>query len=122
MATRSSIAVKTDNGIRSIYCHWNGFPDYNGAVLNEHYTSPEKIAQLIDLGDLSYLSDEVGTEPQDFNNPNSDITLAYGRDRGETDVDAVTHPNIESWADLRKSSGCEYGYLWENGSWATFEW
>jgi len=122
MATRSSIAIKTPEGIRSIYCHYDGYPSNNGTILNENYTNPTKINRLIGLGDISYLSDNVGSRKQDFNNPQPGITLTYGRDRGESGVDATTHPDVESWADWRKSAGCEYGYLWENGSWNTFEW
>jgi len=122
MATRSSIAIKTPEGIRSIYCHYDGYPSNNGTILNENYTNPSKINRLIGLGDISYLSDNVGSSKQDFNNPTPGITLAYGRDRGESGVDAITHPDIESWAEDREGAGCEYGYLWENGSWNTFEW
>ena len=35
MATRSNIAYKTAEGkIRSVYCHWDGYPAYNGEVLS----------------------------------------------------------------------------------------
>ena len=120
MATRSSIAIKTPEGIRSIYCHYDGYPENNGKLLEEFYTNPNKITQLLDLGDISFLSEEVGTEKQDFNNPESGITLAYGRDRGETDVDAITHPDVESWVEAREGAGCEYGYLWNGNAWEVF--
>ena len=121
MATRSSIAVKTPEGIRSIYCHYDGYPSNNGTILNENYTNPAKINRLIGLGDISYLSDNVGSRKQDFNNPQPGITLAYGRDRGETDVDAITHPDVESWAEDREGAGCEYGYLWNGNDWEVFD-
>ena len=61
MATRSTIAMKTDEGkFRTVYCHWDGYPSYNGAMLNQHYTDPAKIKSLIDLGSISSLNEEVG--------------------------------------------------------------
>ena len=65
MSTRSSIAIKTADGIKSIYCHWDGYVDHNGRILKEHYQSPAKIAELIALGDLSSLRQEIG-EVQNF--------------------------------------------------------
>jgi hypothetical protein len=120
MATRSTIAIKTPEGIRSIYCHYNGYPEYNGKVLNENYTDPVKINQLLDLGDISVLDEDVGVWRQDFNDPTPGITLAYGRDRGETDVEARYHPDVDSWLEFRERSGCEYGYIWTGDNWETF--
>ena len=60
MATRSSIAMKTENGIRGIYCHWDGYPDHNGKILSESYTDADKVKALIDLGDISSLRKEIG--------------------------------------------------------------
>lgn len=60
MGTRSSIAIKTENGIKAIYCHWDGYVDHNGRILREHYDTPSKVADLIALGDLSSLRQEIG--------------------------------------------------------------
>jgi hypothetical protein len=122
MATRSSIAMAVPGGIRSIYCHHDGYTEGVGFTLNQHYTDPDKITHLLDLGDISYLSEDVGVWKQDFNDPIPGITLAYGRDRGEAGTGAIIHSNVERWAAHRVSSGCEYGYLWEDGSWSTFAW
>ena len=47
MSTRSSIAVKTADGIKSIYCHWDGYVDHNGRILKEFYSTDEKVNQLM---------------------------------------------------------------------------
>jgi len=62
MSTRSTIAKVQEDGqtIRSIYCHFDGYPDYVGKVLQEHYTDMNKIDQLLALGDLSVLDKEIG--------------------------------------------------------------
>ena len=44
MATRSTIAMKTDEGrIRSIYCHWDGYVGYNGKMLDGEYKTLDKV-------------------------------------------------------------------------------
>ncbi len=32
----------SDGIIKSIYCHWDGYPSNNGKILLEHYNSQEK--------------------------------------------------------------------------------
>ena len=45
MGTRSTIGLEYPDGtVRGIYCHWDGYPDNNGKILVEHYTTPEKIS------------------------------------------------------------------------------
>lgn len=119
MATRSTIAkLNPDGTVTSIYCHWDGYPDGVGATLEEHYTDLAKIRQLLALGDISILAEEIG-EQHDFDNPTDGWTLAYGRDRGESDVGPLVHGSTEQWLDSRKGSGCEYGYLWNGDVWET---
>ena len=117
MATRSTIAMRLEDGetIRSVYCHFDGYPDGVGATLREHYTNAAKIEQLLDLGDLSVLDVEIG-EKVDFNGRPEGQCLFYGRDRGETGINARTHADENEWLGYRKGNACEYGYLW-NGAW-----
>ena len=126
MATRSTIAkLNPDGSVTSVYCHWDGYPDGVGATLRQHYTNQAKIDLLLALGDLSSLGNDIGIN-NDFENSiegvsDTDICLFYGRDRGDTDVDAVPHKNEDAWKDYRKSSGCEYGYLWNGTTWIAHE-
>ena len=125
MATRSTIGIKNvDGSITNIYCHWDGYPEYVGTILNEFYKDNDKIKSLIELGDLSSLAAEVGEQhpfDRDYDKPELDLyenwCMAYGRDRGETGVEAKTHPNLEKWIDFREGSWCEYAYLWDGQSW-----
>ena len=96
MGTRSSIAIKTEDGIKAIYCHWDGYVDHNGRLLKEFYNTTDKVKELIALGDLSTLGSMIG-QKHDFDSkygpePELDLTgnwcLAYGRDRGETGTEA----------------------------------
>jgi len=91
MATRSLIGkLNSDNTVNYIYCHWDGYVDHNGAILQEHYNTPEKVDTLLALGDLSSLGNKIG-EKHDFDSKlNGDWCTAYGRDRGETGVSVKT--------------------------------
>lgn len=125
MGTRSAIAMKTEDGIRSIYCHWDGYVDHNGRILKEFYSTDEKVKALLDLGDLSSLRQEIG-EAHDFDRhyaePNlegmfDNWCLAYGRDRGETDIEAKTFDDVKTWVESMANSWCEYFYLWDGRDW-----
>ena len=119
MATRSTIAKRNPDGsVTSVYCHWDGYPDGVGATLRQHYTNQAKIDLLLALGDLSSLGNDIGIS-NDFENSIEGICLFYGRDRGETDVDAVTHENIDAWK--QHFAACEYGYLWNGTTWIAHE-
>ena len=60
MGTRSNIAYKKSDGrIVSMYCHYDGYPEYNGVVLNEHYNTKEKARGLVDNGYQSELKETV---------------------------------------------------------------
>jgi len=61
MSTRSRIAIKTETGYRSIYCHWDGYPTGVGKTLMDYWNTPERIHALMDLGDLSQLGDSIQT-------------------------------------------------------------
>ena len=59
MATRSTISIEnTDGTITSVYCHWDGYPSYNGDILQNHYHY-DKLAKLISNGDMSTLHEEI---------------------------------------------------------------
>tara|TARA_R100000081_G_scaffold18770_1_gene7784 strand:- start:514 stop:945 length:432 start_codon:yes stop_codon:yes gene_type:complete len=54
MATRSRIGIQLqDDSILSVYHHWDGYPQWLGRILKTHYNTKEKVAELIDGGDMS---------------------------------------------------------------------
>jgi hypothetical protein len=56
MGTRSRIGIQlADESILSVYCHWDGYPEFNGVKLVEHFNSRDAAAELIDGGDISAL-------------------------------------------------------------------
>jgi len=100
MATRSTIALEfADGTIGQVYCHWDGYLAHNGKMLQEYYSNPFVLRDLIDLGDISSLRPTIGTKHpfSQFDNGMSteefyalyrDMTTFYGRDRGETNTNA----------------------------------
>ena len=119
MGTRSAIGYKTPQGkIRAKYSHYDGYPAYTGAVLQEHYQQARKIAQMVELGDQSFLEKEIfPTGEHSFNSPEEGCTIFYGRDRGETDVDAREFDNFADFVEWYDGAGCEYFYVWDGRNW-----
>ena len=117
MATRSNIAYKTPEGkIRSVYCHWDGYPAHNGEMLVRNYQQARKIAQLVEMGQISSLDEDVFPTPNSghsFDSPEEGVTVFYGRDRGETMVGTQEFEDIPSWIDNME----EYAYLWNGKEW-----
>jgi hypothetical protein len=111
MATRSRIAIEDQDGtVRSIYCHWDGYPEYNGVVLKENYQTQEKVEELIALGSISSLKPLVAPPEgatHTFDNPLEDVTVAYHRDRGE-ELSIKVHGKVQEFAN---SDIEQYGYV-----------
>lgn len=122
MATRSSIAIKFGNVIKSISCQYDGYLDYNGRILLDHY-GPVKTNQLIALGDVSSLRNEIGEKhvPASIECRNNQWTTFYGRDYDEDDCSWKTFQSEQEWINEMKGSGCEYFYLFDNGVWYVTE-
>ena len=54
MATRSRIGLQlADGAILSVYHHWDGYPQWLGVMLQQKFNTREKVAELIDGGDIS---------------------------------------------------------------------
>jgi hypothetical protein len=117
MATRSRIAMELGDGsVLSIYCHHDGYVEHNGHILQTHFQDPEKVKELIELGDISSLKKNVSpTGPHSFNEPERDVVVAYSRDRGESHVDPIKKRSV---AAFFKGDIDEYGYLFtQEGEW-----
>jgi hypothetical protein len=118
MATRGRIGIKLDNGtVASIYNHWDSYPSYLGVILLDNYKDKAKVEKLIALGDCSSVREEVDIpegKTHSFDKPLDNVTVAYGRDRGERG----TEPRINgSEEEFWKSDIEEYGYLFKDNKW-----
>ena len=114
MATRSTIAMEQPDGrVMQVYCHWDGYLDNNGRILQEHYRDRAKVLALMMLGSISSLRPEIG-QAHDFDNryaegdPREQWCVAYGRDRGETDVEAHVFTDFRDYVDNHQYEEYEY--------------
>lgn len=116
MSTRSAILMKTETGYAGIYCHFDGYEEGAGATLYKHYQDSAKIAKLIALGDVSCLDAEVETNmPHSYERPHKGVTVAYMRDRGETNCEPKSGKTIKEVEDQIGHNG--YVYVWNGKVW-----
>jgi hypothetical protein len=116
MAIRSYIGVRnTDASVNYIYCHFDGYPEHNGQILTEHYNNSNRVNELMKLGDLSVLGKFIG-EKQDFDKRIVGNCLAYGRDRGESNV-GVKNDFFDA---LIKDQNVDYVYVFDGDYWECF--
>jgi hypothetical protein len=114
MATRSRIGLElADGSILSIYCHYDGYPEFNGVKLVENFNSYEKASELVDLGDISCLwtnsgwsnetLPEVGPLPYSSRGDNSPPRL---------DADLCEY--------LLPDNSEEFAYVFRSGEWVCY--
>ena len=130
MSTRCRIGIKLPDGkIKSIYSHWDGYPEGVGKKLLKYYDTPEKINELMDLGDISSLGEiyDEAVSKADWDDPRAALkddgktyTVAY-KDRGEDVPARVDKDEIEY---ISKAGNCceEYTYLYKEGYDGIYEW
>lgn len=119
MSTRSSIAIKNKDGsIDSIYCHYDGYLEYNGKILNYYYRDIEKIKDLLDLGDISSLNIKIHPDPKfkhsfDIEERQEDVVVSYNRDRGESNVKKKHFDTMIDYKKYVMDSWMEYSYIYD---------
>ena len=115
MGTRSRIGIQfSDDSVLSVYCHWDGYPSFNGKVLREFYDTKEKASELIDGGDISSLHTNVG-----WNNETLPKTgPQYYTSRGESIKENAPRYDESIFDFLEKENNEEYAYIWTvNNKW-----
>jgi hypothetical protein len=118
------IGIENPNtkAVKAVYCHWDGYLEHNGAILNEHYAASPKVNNLIALGDISSLRPEIGEKhafsklevPMDgdaYDKLYGDMTTFYGRDRGETGTEYKRFDTAKEAVTHYEHCGAEYYYL-----------
>jgi hypothetical protein len=127
MGTRSRIGVMHGEKLKSVYCHWDGYLEHNGQLLQDHYDSA-KANHLVALGDISSLKEQIGEEHpfsgcdvipnishQKYAELYGKMTTFYGRDRKETGVDFTVDQSYTEF--LSKDYDYEYIYIMCDGVW-----
>lgn len=128
MATRSRIGIELPGGkVKSIYCHWDGYPSYRIPLLLEHYPEGGKVEQLIELGSIYSLRPRLAPNEGEVHRcyelingktyrveeDAKDVTIAYARDLRETIQPAKIHDNRGAF---RTGDVEEWGYLFTLGN------
>lgn len=86
MTTHANIAIlKTNGDIQSIYCHFDGYPQYVGQILHNHYNNQERVEQLIALGNLEALGPKIETSELEikYKHWNTDEYFALDKEERE---------------------------------------
>ena len=117
MSTNARIGIKLEDGsILSAYHHWDGYPEWLGVTLKTQYNEKEKVAELIDGGNMSSCwSDNVfDYEKQEFvkRDPQPEY---YG---GDDEAPRLSR-NFTQFA-FDSKSGEEFLYLFSENEWNGF--
>jgi hypothetical protein len=116
MSTRSAIGILNDDGtVTAVYCHWDGYLDHNGKLLQHHYNSLSKVKKLLSYGNISALAEHIGRKHNFDSRNHPDWCLFYGRDRGETGQEAKSFASTQEFEEHHGWS--EYYYLFNNRRW-----
>ena len=104
MATRSRIALQlTDDSFLSVYHHYDCYPQWLGVTLNKKFNTREKVAELIDGGDISCCDSDTDWD----NNKVDEKHVLYYNDRGEN-TEPKLHLNIDDYFAI----GEEFAYVY----------
>ena len=116
MGTRSTIALEfADQTVEQIYCHWDGYLEHNGQILQKHYSDPFVLRDLIDLGDMSSLAESIGTQHPFDKAPKGECTF-YKRDRKESGCEAKSFVDFQHYLVDHQYEEYEY-ILRQDGVW-----
>jgi hypothetical protein len=118
MGTRSAIGVMHGDVCKAIYCHYDGYPEHNGRILLDHYTS-ERANALVSHGNMSILGKEIYPEDDlpvhSFGNRQADVCVFYNRDRGDYNETWQVCTSFEDMLD--QFSHCQFFYVMQDGVW-----
>lgn len=96
MSTRSYIGYKDGNNVIYAYCHFDGYIEHNGVILNECYSTLNKVKTLVDRGDFSSLSANIKGIQYYENEPSGKC-------------------NLEEYFKINIEDGIDFSYLYEEG-------
>ena len=117
MATRSRIGLQlVDDSILSVYHHWDGYPEWLGVTLKAKFNTFEKVAELIDGGDMSSCDSNDDWDRKEL----GETRPLYYNERGEK-----TEPRLDLNFDdyVNNANACEeYVYVFtSNKKWECYQ-
>jgi len=110
MATRALIGYLDDSKkLTTTYNHYDGYPDYLGKILKEHYSGDEKAKEVASVGYITSI-DEDGKINSKFNESANTMIL------NEEAFSAAMQIGEEV-----NGYGADYGYVYFNDEWNTIK-
>ena len=105
MATRSRIGIQlADDSILSVYHHWDGYPQWLGVTLKAKFNTREKVAELIDGGDISCCDSDT-----DWDRNEVEPHVQYYNARGEN-TEPRLDLNFDDYVE-NPANDAEYVYI-----------
>ena len=119
MSTNARIAIQLSDKpgyYVSVYHHWDGYPEWLGRILKQHYNTDAAVKKLIDGGDMSSCYSDTGWDYDEKRDPQP----CYYSERGE-DCPPRTDATIQEYF-ANANSWEEYCYIYTTfGEWLCFE-
>ncbi len=110
MATRALIGyLSEDREFTCTYNHYDGYPDYLGRILKEHYNSEPKAKEVASVGYISNI-EEDGTINSKYNEPANEMVLD----------DDIVEAGLQIGEKVDEYGG-DYGYVWFGNEWMTLK-
>jgi len=110
MATRALIGyLSEDREFTCTYNHYDGYPDYLGRILKEHYNSEPKAIEVASTGYISNI-EEDGTINSKYKESPDEIILD----------DDVVEAGLQIGEKVDEYGG-DYGYVWFIDEWITLK-
>ena len=105
MATRSRIALQlTEDSFLSVYHHWDGYPQWLGVTLKKKFNTREKVAELLDGGDISCCDSDT-----DWDRNEVEPHVQYYNDRGDN-TEPRLDLNFDEYVE-NPANDAEYVYI-----------
>ena len=103
MSTRSRIGLElADDAVLSVYHHYDGYPQWLGVILRQKFNTREKVAELLDGGDISCIESDNNWKREKVENH-----VLYYNARGED-----TEPRLDLTIEDYLENGEEYAYVY----------
>lgn len=116
MATSCIIGKKEKDGkVKCICCHFDGYLDSVGRLLNDYYRKSERVDQLLELGVLETLGKSLEVAQDGKSN---EYCRFYCRDKGE-DYESVRARDVvfDNLPLYAMHMGANYVYLYDDVQW-----
>jgi hypothetical protein len=115
MGTRATIGLVKGDQVEYIGLCKNGYPEHTGAILKEHYNTPDKIQQLLNMGELSVFGIDNGEKHNFYEFLGDSQCTFFIRDRNETSDEFKSRTiSLSDWA---KECTHDYNYIFIDGIW-----